>query len=73
MDSSIMRRLRVDPADNRPTRYWVVEWSHDTDRHDGAGQYFVGPDAEQEARAFARRLRVDPRRGYVKIKDVTPP
>lgn len=52
--------------------YWTVTWSHDSDRDDGTYQYFTGPYAEAQARAFAACLGVDPERGYVRVEDVTP-
>ena len=47
--------------------YHCVSWSHDADATGFEFQYFV---ERREAVAFARELRVDPRRGWVKLERI---
>ena len=64
--------LRKPRGDTRPTKYWTVTWSHDSERDDGTVKFFVGPDpfTERQARAFARTLHIDPKRGYLRVQEV---
>ena len=64
MIDSLLRRLR---GDARPSEIWSVEWSRDSSRSDGEGQWFAGPDAEGEARQFADELHIDAATGYVRV------
>ena len=50
---------------------YIVQWMHDADAAEYEYQYFTrGTVAQQKADAerFARNLGVDPRRGYVMVR-----